>query len=45
MKTAKRVLVKRNPYVSLAILRKAGAHRKPFKATRGAQNRGVLADS
>lgn len=38
MKTDKKTLVKRNPFVSLAIKRKAGAHTKPYKSVRGKQH-------
>lgn len=39
MKTDKRKLTKRNPYVALAINRKAGSHTKPYKSMRGKANR------
>lgn len=39
MKTDKLKLTKRNPFVSLAMKRKAGSHRKPHKALRGKMNR------
>lgn len=39
MKTDKRKLVKRNPFVPLAMNRKAGSHDKPYKAIRGKENR------
>ncbi len=39
MKTDKKKLMKRNPFVSLAINRKAGSHTKPYKSVRGKQNR------
>ena len=39
MKTDKRKLVKRNPFVPLAMNRKAGSHTKPYKAMRGKENR------
>jgi hypothetical protein len=39
MKSDKKKLVKRNPFVTLAIKRKAGSHDKPYKAKRGALNR------
>ena len=38
MKPDKRKLVKRNPFVALAIKRKAGSHTKPYKAVRGKQH-------
>jgi len=37
----KRKLVKRNPFVPLAIKRKAGSHTKPYKSMRGKQNRDI----
>ena len=37
MKTDKRKLVRRNPFVALAINRKAGSHTKPYKSVRGKQ--------
>lgn len=39
MKSDKQKLVKRNPYVSLAMNRKAGSHTKPYKSVRGKTNR------
>jgi len=39
MKTRKQTLVPRNPFAVLASKRKAGSHRKPHKAERGALNR------
>lgn len=39
MKRDKRKLTKRNPYVLLAIKRKAGSHDKPYKAMRSKLNR------
>ena len=45
MKTDKRKLVKRNPFVSLAMKRKAGSHDKPYKSLRGKENRKLFADS
>lgn len=41
MKTDKRKLVQRNPFVALAINRKAGSHTKPYKSVRGKQHWGV----
>lgn len=38
MKSDKKKLVKRNPFVSLAINRKAGSHTKPYKSMRGKQH-------
>lgn len=38
MKRDKRKLTQRNPFVVLALKRKAGTHRKPHKATRGKQH-------
>lgn len=35
----------RNPFVTLAIKRKAGSHDKPYKAMRGKENRNIFADS
>lgn len=45
MDTSKKKLVKRNPFVALAIMRKAGSHTKPYKSMRGKQNRDLFADS
>ena len=45
MKRDKKKLVKRNPFVALAINRKAGTHTKPYKSVRGKQNRNLFADS
>ncbi len=45
MKRDKRKLVKRNPFVTLAIKRKAGSHDKPYKAMRSKLNRDLFADS
>ena len=45
MKHAKRKLVKRNQFVTLAIKRKAGSHDKPYKSMRGKENRNIFADS
>ncbi len=33
----------RNPFVALAIKRKAGSHKKPYKSLRGELNRGSVA--
>ena len=43
MKTVKRVPKQRNPFVALAIKRKAGSHAKPYKSMRGKLNRGSVA--
>lgn len=45
MKTDKKRLVRRNPYVALAMKRKAGTHTKPYKSVRGKENRDLFADS
>lgn len=34
LQTAPKLLSKRNPFAPLAMRRKAGSHRKPFKAVR-----------
>ena len=38
MKRSKLIVSARNPFVRLALFKKAGSHRKPFKAMRRAQN-------
>jgi hypothetical protein len=37
MKRSKLTAIARNPFVRLALFKKAGSHRKPFKAMRRAQ--------
>jgi hypothetical protein len=37
MKRSKLTAIARNPFVRLALFKKAGSHRKPFKALRRAQ--------
>ena len=44
-KSDKKKLTRRNPFVALAIKRKAGTHTKLHKYLRGAMNRDIFADS
>ncbi len=39
MKSDKKTLVRRNPFIPLAMNRKAGSHTKPYKSLRGKANR------
>lgn len=43
MKTVKQMPKPRNCFVVLAIKRKAGSHKKPYKSLRGELNRGSVA--